>query len=127
MKILIFDKNRIHHYNEIVFNIFIILSYISYFSIMFGFTSIDIKYLTTINFYIRLYICLFLLFRFNPFRNVHFTDLDRKFVFNSSLFILSTLLVNDTSKEYINKIQKYFGYNTDNSIKNKDQYVKLHS
>ena len=58
-------------------------------------------YLDLVNTGIKLYISLFLLWRFNNFRKVEFTSLDKKIIFNAALYLLfSTVLV----KFIINKI-----------------------
>ena len=54
-------------------------------------------------FYMRIYICLFLIWRFNPLRQffvnkpIVFTNLDRKIAFSAGLIILSTTVI----KEYL--------------------------
>jgi hypothetical protein len=53
------------------------------------------KYLDIMDYYIRIYICLFLIWRFNPLReNYEFTKLDRKIAFSAGLFILTTTALN---------------------------------
>ena len=50
-------------------------------------------YLNQITFYIRFYVCLFLLIRFNPIYNFggeEFTELDKKVAFSAALAILSS-------------------------------------
>jgi hypothetical protein len=50
----------------------------------------------------KLYVGLFLVIRFNPFRgDVKFTDLDRQISFNAGVFVLSMLLVNTILTSYI--------------------------
>jgi hypothetical protein len=62
----------------------------------------------TIDYYVRIYICLFLLWRFNPFRKINkFTELDRKIAFTAGLFILTTTALNkylDDAKEKIKNV-----------------------
>jgi hypothetical protein len=101
----------IHNYQELFFNIFI---YISYFSIILsaiGFPELTQKYLPTIDYYIRIYICLFLIIRFNPLKKKYeFTSLDRKISFSAGLLIFTTTALNkyleilkSKTKEIINK------------------------
>lgn len=85
------------------FNFFIILSYLLIFLATLGISNDAIFYLNTIDYYIRIYISLFLIWRFNPLRKVNFTELDRKIVFTSGLFILTTSALNN----YILEIQHY--------------------
>ena len=84
--------------NNIQENIFDIIIYISYISIIlsfFGLFDSPSQYLDKLDYYVRIYICLFLLWRFNPFRKIEvFTNLDRKIVFTAGLFILTTSALN---------------------------------
>ena len=57
-----------------------------------------------ISYYVRIYICLFLIWRFNPLReHYEFTDLDRKIAFSAGLFILSTTALNKYIESVKNK------------------------
>jgi uncharacterized BrkB/YihY/UPF0761 family membrane protein len=52
-------------------------------------------YLSKIHSIINIYICLFLMWRFNPFRKkVKFHELDRRVAFSAGLFILTTTILN---------------------------------
>jgi hypothetical protein len=56
-----------------------------------GLSSTAPRYLDTLDYYVKVYVSLFLVWRFNPFRNInHFTKLDKKIAFSSGLFILTT-------------------------------------
>ncbi len=73
------------------FNMFINISYLLIFISAIGFSSFSNGYLESMDYYIRIYICLFLLWRFNPLRkHYEFTELDRKIAFSAGLFILTT-------------------------------------
>ena len=86
---------NLHHIQERFFNLFIIISYTLIFVSFLGLSSLAPAYLENLDYYIRIYICLFLLWRFNPFRKeVTFTDLDRKIAFSAGLFILTTTALN---------------------------------
>ena len=74
------------------FNIFVIISFIIYLSTALGIAIISPTYIDTLDYWVRFYIALFLLIRFNPFvGKIHFTDLDRKIAFNAGLFLLTTI------------------------------------
>ena len=49
----------------------------------------------------RLYISLFLIYRFNSFRTVKFTDYDAKVSFSAGLFLLGTTAIDGILKHYI--------------------------
>jgi len=60
-----------------------------------GISDKAITYLNIVSYYIRIYICLFLIWRFNPLRHHYgFTDLDRRIAFSAGVFILSTTALN---------------------------------
>jgi len=51
-------------------------------------------YVVTMDYYMRIYICLFLIWRFNPLSNHRFDELDKKIVFIAGMLILSTTALN---------------------------------
>jgi len=75
-----------------IFNIVIILSYILYFLIAFGLSTFAPEYLITLQYWTKIYISLFLIYRFNFFRKVEFIELDRKVAFSAGVFLLITTL-----------------------------------
>jgi len=88
---MLFSKKTLHKYQELGFDIFIILTYILIFLYVSGISMTAKTHLDTIDKYIRIYICLFLMYRFNPFRtNYEFTSLDRKIAFSAGLFIFTS-------------------------------------
>jgi hypothetical protein len=81
----------IYAYQELAFDAFITLTYILTVIYIFGISSKAKGHLDMINNFIRIYITLFLIYRFNPFRkNIDFTSLDRKIVFSTGLFMFAT-------------------------------------
>ena len=98
-----FNK-KLNEFQERLFDIFI---YISYFVIIFsilGISSISPELLNTFDYYVKIYVCLFIIWRFNPFKNeTVFTSLDRKVAFNAGTFILATTTLN----VYLEDIQNY--------------------
>ena len=91
------------------FNMFINISYLLIFISAIGFSSFSNGYLESMDYYIRIYICLFLLWRFNPLRNHYeFTELDRKIAFSAGLFILTTTALSEYLELFKDKIQKNY-------------------
>ena len=89
------SKSKIHEYQSYFFDFFVYLSYTLIFISAIGISQIDPKYLDSLDYYIRIYICLFLMWRFNPLRSEYeFTDLDRKIAFSAGAFILTTTALN---------------------------------
>jgi len=95
------SKTKLHNFQNKFFDTFIYLSYILTFISALGITELGITelsltYLDNLDYYIRIYICLFLIWRFNPLREKYeFTDLDRKIAFSAGLFILTTTALNE--------------------------------
>lgn len=104
------SKQNLNDVQDRFFSLFILLSYILIFISALGLSSSAPKYLDRLDYYVRIYICLFLIWRFNPIRShIGFTDLDRKIAFSAGLFILTTSALNkyivqitDAVKQYIN-------------------------
>ena len=69
-------------------------------------------YLSTLNDIVNIYICLFLIWRFNPLRKqAKFHDLDRRVAFSAGIFMLTTIVLNkyliqfkDTIKNMISEL-----------------------
>jgi len=96
---------------ENIFNIVIFISYILIVCSFFGLSSIAPHYLDNLDYYVRIYICLFLLWRFNPLRKIDiFTNLDRKIVFSAGLFILTTSALNEYVINVKDKLKKSIQY-----------------
>jgi hypothetical protein len=88
-------KKQLNNFQEKMFTIFIYISYILLFISAFGLSKTAPEFLSKINYYASIYICLFLIWRFNPFRtHYEFTDLDRKIAFSAGLFIFTTTILN---------------------------------
>ena len=80
-------KHRIHIFQEYLFDIVINLAFFLLIISILGFSQYSQKYLSYLDYYIRIYICLFLIWRFNPLRSSYeFTSLDVKIAFNSDDF-----------------------------------------
>ena len=103
------NKSQIHRLQETLFNIFIVVSYILIIISTLGLSKSAEKYLKSLDYYVRIYICLFLIWRFNPFRSHYeFTDLDRKIAFSAGLLILTTTALNQYINEIKNLIKQLF-------------------
>ena len=106
-----FNK-KINDIQEIIFDILLYFSYFLIIISFLGFSKTAPTFLENIDYYIRVYVCLFLIWRFNPLRNVkQFTDLDRKIAFSAGMLIITTtalnqyiLYVKQTFKQKIKKI-----------------------
>jgi hypothetical protein len=105
------NKNEINAIQDKLFSLFINVSYILIIVSAFGLSQTAPKYLETMDYYVRIYVCLFLIWRFNPIRKAPtFTDLDRKIAFSAGTFILTTTVLNeylmDTKLKILNFLHK---------------------
>jgi hypothetical protein len=74
-----------------LFNIFIFISWSLIIISALGFSQSTPKFLSDLDYYVSIYICLFLMWRFHPFKSHYeFTNLDRKIAFTAGLFIFTT-------------------------------------
>jgi hypothetical protein len=83
--------------NNLIFNISITLIWILlFFSIVNIYSEKTKELLSAVSYYIRIYVCIFLIVRFNPFysfftnKKFVFTELDRKIAYSSGITILTT-------------------------------------
>ena len=99
------SKSNLHEAQSKFFNLFIYISYALLFISALGLSETAPKYLNGMDYYVRIYICLFLMWRFNPLREKpEFTELDRKIAFSAGVFILTTTALNqylDQFKEIV--------------------------
>lgn len=94
--------NKLHELQDKLFTIFIYVTYTLVFVSALGLSYSAPKYIEYMDYYVRIYICLFLIWRFNPFRtHYEFTNLDRKIAFSAGIFILTTTALN----QYLNKVK----------------------
>lgn len=87
---------------EHIFDFTFIIIYFLYFLIALGISATAPKYLSFLDYYVKIYVSLFLILRFNPFRHVKFTNLDKKIAYNAGLFVLfATTSINQILIGYI--------------------------
>jgi len=68
------------------------ITYIFYISIALGVYFISPQYINLLHNIVKLYICFFLIYRFNPWRSINCTYLDRRVAFTAGFFLLSTTI-----------------------------------
>lgn len=99
-----FDK-ILHDLQDNIFNVFVFVTYVTYAGVAFGLFKNSPAYLDDLDYYIKIYISLFLLWRFNTFRDIKFNELDRKIAFSAGVFLFTTSAVNQLLKSYLSDIQ----------------------
>ena len=77
-----------------LFTFFVIIFYIFAILSALGLYPNAHFYVETMDYYLRVYICVFLIWRFNPLRKFQFNDLDQKIAFMAGMIILSTTALN---------------------------------
>lgn len=83
----------IHQLQMKAFDAVSIITVVLYIAIVFGLWSSAPEYLGDFQYYVKIYVALFLIYRFNPFRHVKFTSLDRRIAFSAGVFLLGTSLL----------------------------------
>lgn len=81
--------------HEQFFNFTIYLSYFLYFVAYFGLISKAPQYVQLLQTFVKLYISLYLVIKFNYFSSLKFDQSDKKIAFNAGLFLLTTIIFGD--------------------------------
>jgi len=98
------NEKAIYNFQNRSFTLIIITFYILYAVSMLGLSRNAPQYIETLDTYVKIYICIFLIYRFNPLRTkIEFTELDRKIVFSAGLFILTTTAISSFATYYLDK------------------------
>ena len=81
-----------------------VITYILYIVSLLGLSKTNTApYVTVIHSYIQIYVSLFLMYRFNPFRNKkEFSELDKKIAFTAGTFLLMSGTIGVIIKKYLN-------------------------
>ena len=93
-----------HKFQMNAFITITVITYILYIVSLLGLTTIDTApYVTIIHSYIQIYVSLFLMYRFNPFRkHKEFTELDKKIAFTAGTFLLMSGAIGVILKQHLN-------------------------
>lgn len=102
-----FNK-KIHDFQNNLFSFIVYLTWFLYIVIALGFSATAPQYLDDLQYYVKIYICLFLIIRFNPLRNTKFTNLDGRIAFSAGLFLLGSTAIGSLLKTYLNQIKQIF-------------------
>ena len=86
-----------------LFNLSIAAVYLLTFITMLGVSKLAPEYLSMLRASIQVYVGLFLLYRFHPFRTSKaiFSELDRKVAYTAGIFITMTTILGSTLNRYI--------------------------
>jgi hypothetical protein len=95
------DLNKIQIY---VFNLVLGLTWILYFMITFNLSINAPQYLTDLQYYIKLYVSILLIWRFNPLRKIQFNELDKKIAFSAGIFLITTTAIGILIEKYLKNV-----------------------
>jgi hypothetical protein len=101
------NKNDLYIIQSRGFDIIIWISWILYISIALGLSLNAPQYLDDLQYYVKMYVSLFLIYRFIPFRRVKFTELDAKIAFSAGIFLFTTTAINTILQTYLKDIKSY--------------------
>ena len=97
-------NTHVYHVLDKTFDTIWIVIYILYFGIAFGLSTQAPKWLTYLDFIMKVFVSGFLIIRFNPYSRVVFSPLDKKIAFSAGFFVLATTLANQRIIVYTNDI-----------------------
>jgi hypothetical protein len=85
-----------------------LIVHIVYLAVLVGIVDTAPEYIHTLESYIKVYVALFLVLRFNKYTGTsHFTPLDRKIVFTAGLVVLSTSALNWLVDSYKTQVKAF--------------------
>ena len=99
----------LHTFQLKAFQVILYLTWLLYFVIAFGLSANAPQYLNDMQYYVKIYVSLFLILRFNPFRRIKFTELDAKIAFSAGIFLITTTAIDKILISYIHEIRQYLG------------------
>jgi hypothetical protein len=94
-------------FQDRIYDIVTYITFLLYFAIALGLSINAPEYLDTLQSFMKIYISLFLIYRFNPFRRVKFTTLDAKITFSAGIFLLGTTAIDGIIKNYLSTFEEY--------------------
>ena len=85
-------ENKLEHIKKPMYLGMMAMLYVLYIGIYFGLTFADPRYVTILSKLIRLFVCMFLIIRFHPFKETHaLREFDEKIIFASAILLLTDL------------------------------------
>ena len=98
------DFTDIFNWHESVYMTILYSSYILYFIAFTGILSLNPSYLSVLETFIKYYISIMLLIRFNPFVDRKITKFDKKLVFTSALLLFISTTAYSIAISYFKKL-----------------------
>uniref|UniRef100_A0A6C0E522 Uncharacterized protein n=1 Tax=viral metagenome TaxID=1070528 RepID=A0A6C0E522_9ZZZZ len=89
-------------------DIILFVIYFLYISLALGIYFVSPQYIYILHNIVKLYVCFFLLYRFNPWRRRQCNHLDKRIAFTAGFFLLSTTIFETILQYTISKIKNKF-------------------
>lgn len=105
---LILYMHHSHALQSKLFNYATYTLYILYIAVTFGLFASAPEYLTKLNTYLKLYISLFLIWRFNPWTHSRFSGYDKRIAYEAGVYLLLSVVLTDVALVYIDEIKWFF-------------------
>jgi hypothetical protein len=96
----------------------VFLLHSAYILVFIGVIQYTPSVINNISIFIQLFVCLFLIIKFNPLRKHELKDFDSTIIFGSALFLLTNLGITEYLKNYFEKNSSLFRSNLQEKIKN---------
>jgi len=93
-----------------VFDMTMLIIHVAYIAVAFGILQKEPKYLSIIDYWVKVFVGVFLVWRFNPYFPAKFTDFDRRVVFSAGVFMFITTVVNTYLVSYVEHAKKKAKY-----------------
>jgi len=103
-KQFVYDLDKMQHRT---LDTVLFITYVFYISIALGVYFISPQYINLLHNIVKLYICFFLIYRFNPWRTVNCTYLDRRVAFTAGFFLLSTTIFENILHYFLSKTETH--------------------
>jgi len=91
---------------ERTFDVTVIVVHVAYLALVFGLVEKQPEILENIDFWLKVFMAVFLIMRFNPFTSIKFTEFDRKVVFATGVFLFTVTIVNNYLQTYVESVKK---------------------
>jgi len=90
---------------ESTFDVTVIVIHVAYLALVFGLVEKQPEILENVDFWLKVFMAVFLILRFNPFTTIKFTEFDRKVVFATGVFLFTVTIVNNYLKSYVDNLK----------------------
>ena len=92
----------------------LVLLHVLYIGTYIGIIRYNVKYVDYLNIGVQLFICLFLIIRFHPFRKHDLKEFDGDIIFGSAIYLLINLGLTEYVLHYLNNAMDFTKYHNVN-------------